>query len=100
MAGAAFPAVVFSFLGAAAILLVGSASAAWHAQVFVVGGEPRGWAKPTTPNEESYNHWATRNRFHVGDFLRKCSACSNLNHTMQYASMIDRILHSLRLIYV
>ncbi|XP_062232840.1 early nodulin-like protein 21 [Phragmites australis] len=32
-----------------------------------VGG-PRGWRKPI-PNEETYNHWAARNRFHVGDFL-------------------------------
>ncbi|XP_022681819.1 early nodulin-like protein 1, partial [Setaria italica] len=52
---------------------VGSASASWHAQVFEVGGEPRGWAKPAAPNGETYNHWAARNRFHVGDFLHKYS---------------------------
>ena len=75
MAGAPFPAVLLCLLGAATFL-VGSASAAWHAQVFVVGGEPRGWRKPTAPNEESYNHWAVRNRFHAGDFLRKCMHAS------------------------
>ncbi|WVZ81538.1 hypothetical protein U9M48_028904 [Paspalum notatum var. saurae] len=67
MAGVAFVVVV-----CALFLLVcsaGSASASWHAQVFVVGGEPRGWRKPTEPTEETYNHWAARNRFHVGDFL-------------------------------
>ncbi|OEL13070.1 hypothetical protein BAE44_0025912 [Dichanthelium oligosanthes] len=69
MAGVAFPAAVVCALLGAAVLLVGTASAAWHAQVFVVGGEPRGWAKPEAPNEETYNHWAARNRFHVGDFL-------------------------------
>ncbi|KAK8455326.1 hypothetical protein SEVIR_4G191200v4 [Setaria viridis] len=66
----AFPAAVAcALLVAAAVFLVGSASASWHAQVFEVGGEPRGWAKPAAPNGETYNHWAARNRFHVGDFL-------------------------------
>ncbi|KAJ1259015.1 hypothetical protein BS78_10G121000 [Paspalum vaginatum] len=67
MAGVAFRRAVV----VCALLLVcsGSASASWHAQVFVVGGEPRGWRKPTEHNEETYNHWAARNRFHVGDFL-------------------------------
>nr|CAB3467820.1 unnamed protein product [Digitaria exilis] len=63
--------VAFILVSCAAVfLLAGSASATWHAQVFVVGGEPRGWAKPASPNEEeTYNHWAARYRFHVGDFL-------------------------------
>ncbi|CAN6221628.1 unnamed protein product [Urochloa humidicola] len=65
-----FPAVVRVLLVvAAAVFLVRSASASWHAQVFVVGGEPRGWAQPDAPDDETYNHWAARNRFHVGDFL-------------------------------
>ncbi|XVE80550.1 hypothetical protein DITRI_Ditri14bG0149100 [Diplodiscus trichospermus] len=35
---------------------------------FKVGGE-RGWTKPTGNESETYNEWATRNRFHVGDSL-------------------------------
>nr|XP_010942921.1 early nodulin-like protein 1 [Elaeis guineensis] len=35
---------------------------------FRVGG-PRGWTLPTGNESETYNHWATRNRFHVGDSL-------------------------------
>lgn len=46
-----------------------AASARAAPQVFVVGGEPKGWRKPV-PNDETYNHWAARNRFHIGDFLR------------------------------
>ncbi|CAN6214231.1 unnamed protein product [Urochloa humidicola] len=65
-----FPAVVRVLLVIfAVVFLVGSASASWHAQVFVVGGEPRGWAQPDAPDDETYNHWAARNRIHVGDFL-------------------------------
>jgi len=70
-AGVAFPpaAVV---VACAAVFLAGAASASWHAQVFEVGGA-RGWEKPAAPSDESYDHWAARNRFHVGDFLRKRS---------------------------
>ncbi|XP_022717981.1 mavicyanin-like [Durio zibethinus] len=35
---------------------------------FRVGGK-RGWTKPTGNESETYNEWATRNRFHVGDSL-------------------------------
>uniref|UniRef100_A0A0D9WPC3 Phytocyanin domain-containing protein n=1 Tax=Leersia perrieri TaxID=77586 RepID=A0A0D9WPC3_9ORYZ len=37
-------------------------------RLFVVGGEQRGWSEPK-PTDETYNHWAARNRFHIGDFL-------------------------------
>jgi hypothetical protein len=47
-------------------------------QVFVVGGEARGWRKPET-TDETYNHWAARNRFRVGDFL--CKKASNQSHS-------------------
>ena len=69
-AGVAFPAAVV--VACAAVFLAGAASASWHAQVFEVGGA-RGWEKPAAPTGESYDHWAARNRFHVGDFLRKRS---------------------------
>ncbi|PKU66358.1 Early nodulin-like protein 1 [Dendrobium catenatum] len=35
---------------------------------FRVGG-PLGWRKPTGFESETYNQWAGRNRFHVGDSL-------------------------------
>ncbi|ONK79355.1 uncharacterized protein A4U43_C01F5520 [Asparagus officinalis] len=35
---------------------------------FRVGG-PEGWVKPTGKESETYNHWAGRNRFHIGDSL-------------------------------
>ncbi|RCV21272.1 hypothetical protein SETIT_4G126000v2 [Setaria italica] len=81
----AFPAAVAcALLVAAAVFLVGSASASWHAQVFEVGGEPRGWAKPAAPNGETYNHWAARNRFHVGDFLHKYSCNASIASHFKY----------------
>ncbi|KAF8723769.1 hypothetical protein HU200_021746 [Digitaria exilis] len=78
--------VAFILVSCAAVfLLAGSASATWHAQVFVVGGEPRGWAKPASPNEEeTYNHWAARYRFHVGDFLRKYTATNTMAADFKY----------------
>ncbi|XP_039027622.1 early nodulin-like protein 1 [Hibiscus syriacus] len=35
---------------------------------FKVGGD-KGWTKPTGNESETYNGWASRNRFHVGDSL-------------------------------
>ncbi|CAM0877096.1 unnamed protein product [Alopecurus aequalis] len=52
---------------ACALLTVVSASAS-QPKVITVGGEARGWRQPA-PGEETYNHWASRNRFHVGEFL-------------------------------
>ncbi|URD94994.1 Plastocyanin-like domain [Musa troglodytarum] len=46
-------------------LLLSSAVSAYE---FRVGG-PRGWTKPTGDELGNYNHWATKNRFHVGDSL-------------------------------
>ncbi|KAL6909641.1 hypothetical protein ACP4OV_001300 [Aristida adscensionis] len=63
MAGVAFPAVACLLAAAAAVFMPASAQ-----QVYIVGGELRGWRKPIA-NAESYNHWAARNRYHVGDFL-------------------------------
>lgn len=39
------------------------------AREFQVGG-PKGWSVPPN-NTLSYNQWAERNRFHIGDSLRK-----------------------------
>ncbi|XP_044958493.1 early nodulin-like protein 1 [Hordeum vulgare subsp. vulgare] len=52
----------------ACVLLAGAVSASSSPRVFTVGGVERGWRQPA-PGEETYNHWATKNRFHVGDFL-------------------------------
>ncbi|XP_078171441.1 early nodulin-like protein 6 [Carex rostrata] len=35
---------------------------------FTVGG-PAGWTVPSAQDPDFYNHWASRNRFHVGDTL-------------------------------
>ncbi|KAL6607044.1 hypothetical protein ACP70R_042697 [Stipagrostis hirtigluma subsp. patula] len=71
MAGVAPPAVacLLLLLAAAAAIVVVPVAAAAPPQVFVVGGEARGWRMPI-PDSESYNHWADKNRFHVGDFLQ------------------------------
>jgi hypothetical protein len=56
---------------AACLILAGAVPAsASSPRVFTVGGEARGWRQPA-PGEETYNHWASRNRFHVGDLLCK-----------------------------
>ncbi|TVU11616.1 hypothetical protein EJB05_45211 [Eragrostis curvula] len=65
--GVSFPAAAAAALVLVAALAVSAASAV--PVVYVVGGEERGWRKPT-PSDETYNHWASRNRFRVGDFLQ------------------------------
>ncbi|XVF70903.1 hypothetical protein PTKIN_Ptkin11bG0199800 [Pterospermum kingtungense] len=50
---------------------------------FKVGGD-KGWTKPTGNESETYNEWATRNRFHVGDslyFKYKNDSVLVVNHT-------------------
>ena len=34
-------------------------------------GDGRGWAVPAGNGTETYNHWAKKNRFQVGDVLGK-----------------------------
>lgn len=34
-------------------------------------GEETGWVTPTGNEPETYNEWAARNRFRIGDTLRK-----------------------------
>ncbi|KAE8771345.1 Early nodulin-like protein 1 [Hordeum vulgare] len=70
MAGVLLSAAVACVLLAGAV----SASSSSSPRVFTVGGVERGWRQPA-PGEETYNHWATKNRFHVGDFLRKHPPC-------------------------
>ncbi|KAM7486542.1 hypothetical protein LguiA_002551 [Lonicera macranthoides] len=47
-------------------LLLFSISATPHR--FQVGGD-RGWVKPTRNGTQTFNEWATSNRFHIGDAL-------------------------------
>lgn len=35
---------------------------------FVVGGQ-KGWSAPSDPNSNTYNQWAEKSRFQVGDSL-------------------------------
>ncbi|KAL1299285.1 hypothetical protein HN51_043726 [Arachis hypogaea] len=39
-----------------------------NAYEFVVGGQ-KGWSVPSDPNSNSYNQWAEKNRFQIGDSL-------------------------------
>nr|XP_051211193.1 early nodulin-like protein 1 [Lolium perenne] len=48
-------------VAACAILASVSASSP---RVLTIGGDARGWRQPA-PGEETYNHWASRSRFHV-----------------------------------
>ncbi|KAG1327425.1 early nodulin-like protein 1 [Cocos nucifera] len=54
----------FIFFLSTSLLLISTVST----REFRVGG-PRGWTLPTGNESETFNHWATRNRFHVGDSL-------------------------------
>ncbi|PAN07981.1 hypothetical protein PAHAL_1G377900 [Panicum hallii] len=49
-------------------LLAASVSSAPPPAMYKVGDE-RGWAVPSANGTETYNHWAKRNRFQVGDIL-------------------------------
>ncbi|KAG0466766.1 hypothetical protein HPP92_018346 [Vanilla planifolia] len=55
--------ILFLLLSACALL-----SCSADPVEFRVGG-PLGWRKPTGTESETYNQWASRNRFHVGDSL-------------------------------
>ncbi|XP_077239876.1 mavicyanin-like [Tasmannia lanceolata] len=50
------------------LLLISFAPLFQSAFLFRVGG-PRGWRKPDGNETETYNEWATKIRFHVGDSL-------------------------------
>ncbi|XP_020266687.1 mavicyanin-like [Asparagus officinalis] len=51
-----------------AFLISLSMVSAASAHEYRVGG-PRGWVKPVEEETETYNDWAGRNRFHIGDSL-------------------------------
>ena len=55
---------------ASCALLAASVSSAPAPAVYKVGDE-RGWVVPSANGTETYNHWAKRNRFQVGDILSK-----------------------------
>ncbi|MBA0668283.1 hypothetical protein Goklo_001214 [Gossypium klotzschianum] len=50
------------------VVFISMATLAIASFQFRVGGEG-GWTKPTGNEPETYNEWASRNRFHVGDSL-------------------------------
>ncbi|CAM0877098.1 unnamed protein product [Alopecurus aequalis] len=45
------------------VLLTAVSASPSQPKVITVSGEARGWRQPT-PGEETYNYWASRNRFH------------------------------------
>ncbi|KAL6633636.1 hypothetical protein ACP70R_026307 [Stipagrostis hirtigluma subsp. patula] len=59
-------AVVAAFAASCALL---AASVSSMPPVVFEVGEERGWAVPSGNGTESYNHWAKRTRFQVGDVL-------------------------------
>ncbi|KAM0917727.1 hypothetical protein ACQ4PT_009181 [Festuca glaucescens] len=59
---------LLSALVAACAILASASASASSPRVLTVGGDARGWRQPA-PGEETYNHWASRSRFHVGDLL-------------------------------
>ncbi|PNT76052.1 early nodulin-like protein 1 [Brachypodium distachyon] len=61
--------VLLSTVVACALVIAGAVADSASPHVFTVGGEQRGWRQPAASDAETYNHWATRNRFHVGDLL-------------------------------
>jgi hypothetical protein len=74
--------------------LLAASAASLPAAVFNVGDE-RGWAVPSGNGTETYNHWAKRNRFQVGDILSTCSCTSNqslyFSHGKRVFGLIDRV---------
>lgn len=70
MASAAATSKLFNNVFFSAVL------AAFVAAVLVSGfqfqvGEETGWTIPTGKEPETYNEWAAKNRFHIGDTLCK-----------------------------
>ncbi|CAK9148874.1 unnamed protein product [Ilex paraguariensis] len=68
---ASFPATsnnAFNLVLLSPLLLISISTVLVSSFQFQVGGE-RGWEKPTTNETETYNHWASKNRFHVGDTI-------------------------------
>lgn len=60
-----------------ASLLVSTAVVSVSSYTFQVGGEG-GWTKPTGNETETYNGWAEKNRFHVGDSVCKSRSIVSL----------------------
>jgi hypothetical protein len=54
-------------------------------------GDVRGWALPPGNGAETYNHWAKKNRFQVGDVLGK----ELLSHLDLTRSISDSCMHSI-----
>lgn len=52
---------------------------------FEVGGDAE-WVVPQAGDSQTYNHWASKNHFHVGDIVRKSRRVTTTN------SLIDRWL--------
>ncbi|KAL3637540.1 hypothetical protein CASFOL_018708 [Castilleja foliolosa] len=58
----------FNNLLCAAVLAASLAAVLVSGFQFQVGG-PKGWRTPTGDEPETYNEWAAKNRFHIGDTL-------------------------------
>uniref|UniRef100_M8C0J8 Early nodulin-like protein 2 n=1 Tax=Aegilops tauschii TaxID=37682 RepID=M8C0J8_AEGTA len=61
--------VVLAAAACCCILLAASVSPASSEPAVYSVGDGRGWTVPTGNGTETYNHWAKKNRFQVGDVL-------------------------------
>ncbi|XXG84135.1 hypothetical protein AAC387_Pa10g1722 [Persea americana] len=61
-------ATLYNFLLFSSLCLISIATISESARQFQVGG-PAGWTQPTGKENETYNQWAAKHRFHVGDSL-------------------------------
>ncbi|XP_059662391.1 early nodulin-like protein 21 [Cornus florida] len=57
---------VFNFALFSSLFLISIVAISAYAYQFQVGGE-KGWVRPTANDTQTYNNWAAKNRFHIGD---------------------------------
>ncbi|KAL6543082.1 hypothetical protein OROHE_010602 [Orobanche hederae] len=69
MGSAAATRKAFNSLLCAAVLAASMAAVLVAGFQFHVGDKGRGWKIPTGNEPETYNEWAAKNRFHIGDTL-------------------------------
>lgn len=76
----------FSYLPLSALFAATMAVALVAGFQFEVG-EKDGWREPIGKDRETYNQWASKKRFHIGDTLRKFSLHTFYTHLLHFAIM-------------
>lgn len=81
-------------------LFFSAVCAASMAAVLVAGfqfevGEKMGyWRKPTGKEPQTYNEWAAKNRFHIGDTLCKFTNNSTAQFDLSYTHIVRKVSFS------